>query len=185
MSRLLVAVAVGRAQRDEMLCLNQVRSITHLAAEPHDHIGRHVGMMGKAREHTFEDLMIEPFKWQPTSSLVGDREYAVDIGKIASPCSVAEFVRDIPGSAGRAIHRADHGDIIPCADPPIGAQIALKSPCPVGPRWLGRSDANAWSRSNRSALRLWTWTRDPAGIAWEAKPMICPYFRTGSPGWMS
>ncbi len=32
---------------------------------------------------------------------------------------------------------------------------------------------------------LWTWTSDPLRINSEANPMICPYFRTGSPGEIS
>ncbi len=84
MSRLLVPVAVGRPQRDEMLRLDQMRGITHLAAQPDDHVSRHVGMMGETRQHAFEDLMVEPLKRQPAASLVRDREHAVDIGEIAA-----------------------------------------------------------------------------------------------------
>ncbi len=137
MGGLLVAVAVGRSQRDEMLRLDQVRRITHLAAEPHDHISRHVGMMGEARQHALEDLVVEPFKRQPAAPLVGDGEDAVDIGEISPPGPVAELVGDIAGRAGRAIHRADHGDVVACADPSVRAQIAAKRPRPVRPGRLG------------------------------------------------
>ena len=80
--------------------------------------------------------MVGPFKWQPAAPLVGDGEHAVDMREIPSPGPVAELVRDVAGSAGRTIHRADHGDIVPRPDPAVGAQIALKSPLAVGPRRL-------------------------------------------------
>ena len=38
-------------------------------------------MMGKAREHAFQDLMVEPLKRQPAAPLVRDGEDAIDIGK--------------------------------------------------------------------------------------------------------
>ena len=117
MNGFLLAVAVGCPQRDEMLRLDQVRGITHFAAEPHDHVRRHVGMMGKTREHALEDLMVESFKRQPAAPLVGDGEDAVDIGEIPPPGPIAEFVGDVARRAGRTIDRADHGDIVPRSRP--------------------------------------------------------------------
>ena len=121
------------SQRDEVLRLDQVLSEADLAAEPHDHVGRHVGMMGETREHALEDLVVGPFERQPATPFVGDGEDAVDIGEIPPPGAVAESVGDIPGRAGRAIHRADHGDVVPRADPSVGPEKAPKRPRPVRP----------------------------------------------------
>ncbi len=144
MYRLLLAVAVGRPQRDEMLRLDQVRRITDLAAEPDDHVRRHVGMMGKTREHALEDLMVEPFKRQPAAPLVRDGEHAVDIGEIPPPGPVAESVGDIPRSAGRAVDRADHGDVVPRARPARpGAGSRETSAAGPAAASRGRSDAKA------------------------------------------
>ena len=84
-------------------------------------------MIGKPRQHALEDLVVGPFEGQPAAPFVGDGEHAVDVGKILAPGAVAKPVGDVARRARRAVHRADHGDVIPRADPAVGPQVAAET----------------------------------------------------------
>ena len=130
-----------------MLGLDQVLGVSRLAAQADDHVGRHVGMIGEPGQHAFEDLVVGPFERQAAAPLVRDGEDAVDVGELGLPAAVAEPVGDVPRRAGRAVDGADHGDVVPRADPAVGAEVALKRPradrarVPAAARWRRHSRA--------------------------------------------
>ncbi len=67
-----------------------------------------------------------PSNGMGASPLVGDREHAVDVGIILPPGVAPEPLGDVARGARRAVHRADHGEVIPRPHPPIGPEEPLK-----------------------------------------------------------
>ena len=78
-------VRLGRAQRDQVLGLDQVLRVADLAAQADDDVGRHVGMVGEAGQDALEDLVVGPLERQPAAPLVRDGEDAVDVGELGLP----------------------------------------------------------------------------------------------------
>src|SRR5262249_6588491 len=134
---MLLAVPIRWTQRKEVLGINKVLRETNLASQSHDHVGRDIRMMSKSGEHTFENLVVESFEREPTSSFVGDREDTVDIGELLPPGSIAKAIGDRARGAGRAVDRADHGDVVAGSDATIGPKEAAKSQGAIG---NGRGD---------------------------------------------
>ena len=143
-------------------------------------------MVGEPGQDALELLVVGAADLEAAAPLVGDGEDAVDVREVAPPVVAAEPLGDGPRGAGRAIHGADHGDVVARADPAVGPEIAAEGA--PGPSTGGRGDLGGVGvvaveqvgrgRCGRGPIR-------PAAIGREAKPMIWPYLRTGSPSAMS
>jgi hypothetical protein len=115
----------------ELLLFHQPADLVDLAAEAEHHDRGKIHVPGVAAKRAAQDgqrLVLG----HAAAGLVGERDHAVDIGKIRQRIVVGERILledigDHAGDMGAAVHRGEDADIVAGRHPPVGAADAIES----------------------------------------------------------
>ena len=81
------------------------------------------GWLANPASVLFELAVVRPLVLVPASLLVNDGDDAVHVREILQYPARLDPLGDVLAGAGRAVHRADDGDVIPRAVPPVGRPV--------------------------------------------------------------
>src|SRR5262249_34169794 len=108
------------------LVLDQVDGLPRLAAEAHQDVAGHVGVLGEAGQRAVELVVVGAAVLHGAAGLVRDRHHAVHVGVAAQQVGGTELLGDVLAGAGRAVDGADDGDVVARAVAATAAVVTHK-----------------------------------------------------------
>jgi hypothetical protein len=117
-------LALGMAGGGHPLAVHEHGGLVHLAAEPHQDVGRDVRVLGVAGKDALQRQVILAEELGAAARLVGDGEHAVDVRVVAR--HVPEAVLHELAHTRRAVDAGDHGHVVARAHAAILAPVAVE-----------------------------------------------------------
>src|SRR5579875_37604 len=103
---------------------DKVNGLSGFAAESNEDIGGDVGMLGKAGQCTVELMMVGSIVLHGAAALVCDGHHAINVGIVPKQISGTDTLGDVLAGAGRAVDRADDGDVVARAVTAVAPVVA-------------------------------------------------------------